>query len=108
MAGRDISRDALRRRVDRWSKRLRVEPRIVRVQRMTHKWGSCSTNGVVTLAYDLVERRPGFQDFVIAHELLHLRIRNHGRVFKTLMALHVPHWKKYDLERRMAACVLER
>ena len=91
---------ALRRRVDDWAGRLNVRPREVRIRRMTRKWGSCSTGGIVTLAADLTDRQPGFQDFVIAHELLHLRVPNHGRLFKALMTAHVPAWRSYDLERR--------
>lgn len=60
---------------------------------MVRKWGSCSSNGTVTLADDLVDRPPGFQDFVIVHELLHMRIPNHGRLFKATMSAHVPSWK---------------
>ncbi|MBL0172012.1 MAG: M48 family metallopeptidase [Gemmatimonadaceae bacterium] len=45
---------------------------------------NCSSSGVVTLVADLAKAEPGFQDLVIAHELLHLRIRSHGRVFKAL------------------------
>lgn len=89
----------LRQRVEHWSKRLRVRPRFVRVQRMTRKWGSCSTTGIVTLAADLPRQDPAFQDFVIAHELLHLRVPNHGRVFKALMSLHVPDWRSRNLQR---------
>ena len=33
-----------------------------------------------------------FQDYVIVHELLHLRIRNHGKLFKTLLAAYLPDW----------------
>ena len=61
---------------------------------MTRKWGSCSTSGIVTLAADLADQEPGFLDFVIAHELLHLRVPNHGKLFKALMTVHVPDWKK--------------
>jgi predicted metal-dependent hydrolase len=92
-------RDRLRHRVEQWSRRLRAQPRIVRVQRMTRKWGSCSTTGVITLAADLARQEPAFQDFVIAHELLHLRVPNHGKVFKALMSLHVPGWRSLDLRR---------
>ncbi len=90
----------LKRRVDAWTVRLRVMPRHVRVQRMTRKWGSCSTSGIVTLAIDLDEQPVDFQDFVIAHELLHLRVPNHGRLFKALMTTHVPNWRQLDLQRR--------
>ncbi len=91
---------AMRRRIDDWTRRLDVQPREVRIRTMTRKWGSCSTLGIVTLAADLADQQPGFQDFVIAHELLHLRVPNHGRLFKALMTAHVPAWKRYDLERR--------
>ena len=67
---------------------------------MTRKWGSCSTSGIVTLAADLADQEDGFQDFVIAHELLHLRLHNHGRLFKALMSVHVPDWKRHDLRRK--------
>ena len=95
----DEGREAIRGRVEYWARRLNVRPRWVRVQRMTRKWGSCSTSGVVTLAADLAVQDAGFQDFVIAHELLHLRIPNHGRLFKALMTAHVPDWKRHDLIR---------
>lgn len=95
----EASRARLRRRVEGWVQRIRVQPRIVRVQRMTRKWGSCSTLGVVTFASDLARQPAEFQDFVIAHELLHLRIRNHGRLFKALLSVHVPGWRRHDLER---------
>ena len=87
----------LRERVAFWASKLRVSPRVVRVQRMTHKWGSCSTRGTITLASDLVDKDRRFQDFVVAHELLHLRVPNHGRLFKALMTAHVPYWRQHEL-----------
>ena len=97
---RSKSREAeLRARVERWAARLRVEPRVVRVQRMTTKWGSCSTRGTITLASDLVRMDVAFQDFVVAHELLHLRLPNHGKLFKALMTVHVPGWRGESVRR---------
>lgn len=90
----------LKRRVDCWSLRLRVMPRLVRVQRMSRKWGSCSTSGIVTLAVDLDDQPVAFQDFVIAHELLHLRVPNHGRLFKALLSTHVPNWREQEIARK--------
>jgi predicted metal-dependent hydrolase len=87
----------LRRRALAWAVKLRVNPKVIRVQHMSRKWGSCSSSGTVTLASDLIDRDPKFQDFVIAHEMLHLRLPTHGRVFKALMSAHVPNWR--ELER---------
>ncbi len=100
MRTHDQRRAAICDRVAYWARRLNVRPRLVRVQRMTRKWGSCSTSGIVTLAADLADQAPGFQDFVIAHELLHLRLPNHGKLFKALMTVHVPDWKKYDVGKQ--------
>lgn len=86
----------LRRRVDTWTLKLRVMPRTIRVQKMTRKWGSCSGAGTITLAADLDDKPQSFQDFVIVHELLHLKVKNHGRLFKALMTIHVPGWRRFD------------
>ena len=91
--------DALKQRVARWAIKLRVNPRVIRVQRMTRKWGSCSSAGTITLAADLLDEPDSFQDFVVAHELLHLRVPNHGRLFKALMTAHVPGWRSINLSR---------
>ena len=95
----DDRREALRQRVEQWSERLRVPAPRVRVRDMTRKWGSCSTAGTITLATDLGSRDAEFQDFVIAHELLHLRVPNHGKLFKALMTAHVPNWKEHDIAK---------
>jgi predicted metal-dependent hydrolase len=92
--------DLLRRRVDHWATRLRVMPRSVRISRMTRKWGSCSDRGTLSLATSLNEEPRTFQDFVIVHELLHLRIRNHGRLFKALLTLHIPNWRRLQDKAR--------
>lgn len=85
-----MNRAAFERRVVDWSDRLRVRPAQVRVQRMTRKWASCSPQGRVSFACDLLTQPVDFQDYVIAHELLHLRIRNHGKLFSTTLRAHLP------------------
>ena len=92
----------LKRRVFAWSAKLRVNPKVVRVQAMRRKWGSCSSRGTITLAADLAERESRFQDFVIVHELLHLRVPNHGRLFKALLSVHVPGWRTVAISSRRA------
>lgn len=76
-------------RVLQWAARLRVRPTQIRVQAMTRKWASCSPRGRVSFANDLLEQPAEFQDYVIAHELLHLRIRNHGKLFCSTLRAHL-------------------
>ena len=94
----DISGN-LRQRVEFWAERLHVPTPRVRVRVMTRKWGSCSTAGTITLATDLGDQDVRFQDFVIAHELLHLRVPNHGRLFKALMTAHVADWREHEIAK---------
>lgn len=89
----------LHRRALAWALKLKVNPRVVRVQAMRSKWGSCSSVGTVTLASDLLDQDSRFQDYVIVHELLHLRYATHGRVFKALMSAHVPGWQGMEARR---------
>jgi len=84
----------IHRRVDTWCVKLKVSPRQVRVLKMRHKWGSCSAKGIVTLAADLDDAPAEFQDYVVVHELLHLKVKNHGKLFKALLSAHIPKWRR--------------
>lgn len=90
--------DELRRRTHAWAMRLRVNPKVVRVQAMRRKWGSCTSRGTITLAADLAYQEPKFQEFVIVHELLHLRYPTHGRLFKAALTAYAPGWRAFDVE----------
>lgn len=77
----------------RWALKIGVEPKRVQIQRMTTKWASCSTSGRVYLSTDLLREDAGFQEVVILHELLHLRVPNHGKLFQSLMNAYLPGWE---------------
>ncbi len=79
-----ISKDRLKAEVAAWASLMRVDPMEVHVRPMTRKWGSCSTSGRVTLALDLLAEPYEQRKEVIVHELLHLKVPNHGKLFKTL------------------------
>ena len=84
---------AFKREVARCAEIVKVQPSQVRVQKMTRKWASCSSAGWITLAEDLLSMPRPFQQVVIVHELVHLQIPNHGKLFKSTMNALVPDWK---------------
>lgn len=92
-----------KKKVYAWASTIRVEPKQVRVQMMTRKWASCSTVGRVTFSEDLFQESSVFQDFVVVHELLHLKIPNHGKLFKSLLRAYLPHWKVHSQRLRPRA-----
>ena len=67
---------------------------------MTRKWGSCSPGGRVTFAKALLGESGRFQQYVIVHELLHLRVRNHARLFRSYLSLYVPGWTAHEGRKR--------
>ena len=79
-----------------WAVRLRVNPGALRFEDLRDRWGYCSPAGEVTLALDLVDQDERFQDYVIVHELLHLRVRSHGKRFRALLSAYVPDWRHLD------------
>ena len=63
---------------------------------MRQKWASMSSNGNLTLAYDLLNMAAELVDYVIVHELLHLKIPDHGRGFQAMMSAWVPDWMEME------------
>lgn len=94
---------AFKTEVDRWASRIGVGPKRVQVQRMTTKWASCSSAGRLCFSVDLLKTDPAFQEVVIVHELLHLLVPNHGKLFKSLMTAYVPGWE--ELSQALASRV---
>lgn len=76
--------------VTRWAATIKVKPTQIRIQKMTKKWASCSSKGRVSFSADLLREPRAFQDYVIVHELLHLQLPNHGKLFKSLMNVYLP------------------
>ena len=57
----------------------------IHLRSMRTKWASLSTEGRLTLNDQFVGLRDDLCDYVIVHELVHLKVRNHGKLFKSLM-----------------------
>jgi predicted metal-dependent hydrolase len=67
-----------------WARRIGVAPREIRLRPMKSKWASCSTRGRLTFDTALLRQPAQFRAKAIVHELLHLKVPNHGRLFKAL------------------------
>lgn len=72
-----------------WAERIGVTPVEVHVRPMRRKWASCSSRGRLTFDSQLLSQPSPVRDEVIVHELLHLRVPNHGPLFRALLRAHV-------------------
>lgn len=55
--------------------------RRVSVRNQRSRWGSCSRHGTISLNWRLIQTPPFVQDYIILHELAHLKEMNHSRRF---------------------------
>jgi predicted metal-dependent hydrolase len=91
----------LRRRADRelparlrqLAARYKFRVGRVTIRDQRSRWGSCSPNGNISLNWRLVLMPDHVRDYVILHELAHLRVPNHSRRFWRLMSELCPAWQ---------------
>lgn len=75
-------------------KKKEIPDPIVRFRRMKARWGSCSKSGTILLNTELVKAPIYCIDYVIAHEICHLRFKNHSSDFWRLLSSLIPDWQR--------------
>lgn len=94
--GQSTETEKFKSNVFEWVEKLDVEPKEVHLRSMKNKWASLSQNGRLTFNTELLEMEREFCDYVIVHELLHMKVPNHGKLFKSLMFAFLPEWGKHS------------
>lgn len=82
-------------RLDLVSSRLRWLDEVPRWKLLVMKrqWGSCSPAGILSLNPHLIKASPVCIDYVLLHELCHLKLHNHSKGFYRLLKRHMPDWR---------------
>jgi len=96
-------KEALKSRIMEWAAKLDVPIHSATVRPMRTKWASCSTSGRLTFDEALTRMSPHLQDYVIVHELLHFRVPNHGKLWKSLMRAHLGEYELIETELKRIA-----
>ncbi len=84
-----ITKDAFKLDIETWAGKIGVEPKEIHIRVMTRKWGSCSTAGRVTFNAELLTESDDLRKMVIVHELLHIKVPNHGPLFRALLRAYL-------------------
>ncbi|HWY15499.1 MAG TPA: SprT family zinc-dependent metalloprotease [Rhizomicrobium sp.] len=79
------ARRVLDARALEFAARVGVKPRRITVRDTASRWGSCSTTRALSFSWRLILAPPFVLDYVVAHEVAHLRHMNHGSRFWDLV-----------------------
>lgn len=87
-------REEFHARVRVWAAKLDVPASAIYVRPMRRKWASCSTAGTLSFNDELLGMERELGDYVIVHELLHFSVPNHGKLWKSLMRVHLGDYER--------------
>ena len=73
-----------------------VEVKQVVVRNQRSRWGSCSANGTISLNWRLVQTPDSVRDYIVYHELMHLREMNHSDRFWARVEEVCPGWREAE------------
>ena len=89
-------KQVFKRRVRHWAEQLDVKIVWLGIRPMNNKWASCSSNGHLNFNDELLDLNDELWDYVIVHELLHFFVPNHGKLWKSLMRVHLGDYEKLE------------
>ena len=81
-------------RVERIGSLLGVQPKAVFVRSQRKRWASCAPDGTLRFNWRAIMAAPALLDYVVAHELAHLRVRGHTPEYWAIVAQAVPDYRR--------------
>ncbi len=81
-------------RVKQYSQQYNFTPKQVKISSAKTRWGSCSSSGTLNFTWRLVMAPLDVIDYVVVHELVHLRVKDHSSKFWNAVEAIYPEYKK--------------
>jgi predicted metal-dependent hydrolase len=73
-----------------------LTPGRVSIRNQRSRWGSCAKDGAIALNFRLVQMPDAIRDYVLIHELMHIRQQNHSRAFWCLVQAACPDYREAE------------
>ena len=92
---RQLLREKLEKHIPLWENITGLYCNEWRIKSMKTRWGTCNTaDKRIWLSLGLAKKNVSYIDYVILHELCHLKYADHGERFTSLMTKFMPDWQK--------------
>ena len=104
---RKILIEQLERLIPKWEETTNLHCESFKTKYMTTRWGTCNSKAKrIWINLQMVEKPLECLEYIILHELIHLKISNHGKDFIEMMNQFMPDWKdrKNLLNTQILAC----
>ena len=93
---RKVARKVLCRRIGELAQLHNFVYNRVTIRKQKTRWGSCSSKNNINLNMNLLHLPPELMDYVLLHELVHTRVKNHGKEFWNELDTVVPNSRQVD------------
>lgn len=91
---RERARTVLPQKLDAYAARMGLRPAGLRITSARTRFGSCSADDHICFSWRLMQYPDAAIDYVVVHELAHIREKNHGRAFYALVEQYLPDWRE--------------
>jgi hypothetical protein len=89
--------EIIQQRINNYGALLNIRPKKILIRDQEKRWGSCSASGILRFNWRIVMAPMSVIDYVIVHELCHLKIKNHSINFWKNISLVLPDYEKRRL-----------
>lgn len=90
----NLAKEVIPHKVDYYSSLMNLKPTGVKITKAKTRFGSCSPKNSLCFSCFLMTYPDDAVDYVVVHELAHIRYRNHGKEFYNLIEQYHPDYKK--------------
>jgi len=84
----------IRERVKKYQKQIGEEPNSIKVKKQKKRWGSCSSKRNLNFNWKLIMAPMSVVDYLVVHELSHLKYPNHSKEFWQLVEAVIPNYEE--------------
>lgn len=87
-------KNIVEKNIKKYSKIIGVSPNKVRIKAINYAWGSCSSNKNITINLKLAKKEEKLIEYVVLHEICHLKYMNHSKEFWKLVEINMNDYKE--------------